>query len=442
MSDTTQGLYTPFDFILSTLDFITADGNSVDLRGIYTEINIYQDIFANAMTGTCVVTDSTNIFGYCVSQGFEFIHIVYDKPGLNKPIDKTYRVYSKDISPYKLSNQTVVLKFCTEELMLSKAMKFSKVYYGMLISDIVNDIMNNRLKVDPSLWPSNNIETTTNINSITIPNYNPFQAINWLATRATSNYTGATYMFWENQTGFNFQSLQHIMDVSQPAFTYNVNVKNVAGDPNLDFYDVSKYDIIKTPDTMESLMGGRFASRLITLDPLRQVYKQYDLNGTDLHNDSITLNPGKQYNNFQDRLGNTLDSSYEAHRKFFPTNLGQDTAQYIQGKTQINQTNVEKWMVERQAQIMNLLGLRIKIVVPGNSQIKAGDVIQLNLPSIEPQVGQDEGSTDRKLDPYYSGLYLVTAIRNRMDVRVYESVLELCSDTLTQNLPSAINMDS
>src|ERR1700677_4012291 len=138
-----NSIITPFDFILSTLDFITSSGQTVDLRGIYTEINIYQDIFANAMTGTCNVTDSTNIFAYLVSQGFEFLHIVYDKPGINQPVDQTFRVYAKEVIPHKLSNQTVVLKFCTEELMISTGTAFSKSYLGMLNSDIVKDIITN-----------------------------------------------------------------------------------------------------------------------------------------------------------------------------------------------------------------------------------------------------------------------------------------------------------
>lgn len=436
-SSTGNAMLTPYDFLLTTLEFIASDGQSVDLRVIYTEINIYQDIFANAMTGNCSISDGANIFGHLVAQGFEFLHIVYDKPGLNKPVDQRFRVYSKKVIPEKLSSQTVILRFCSEELMISKGTAFSKSYSGMLISDIVKDIMTNILKTPAKLFPSGNIETTTNINSFNMPHMNPFQTINWLAARSTSSYVGATFMFYENQTGYNFRSLQSLENVPGPSLIYNVNVKNIQGDPNLDFYDVSNYEIVQTPDSMESLMSGRFASRLMTLDPLRQKYTQYDLNGDDLFKDSINLGTGKQYNNFQDRLGHTLSTSYDSKRTFYPTNLGQDTASYIQGKQQVNQSNVEKWLLERQSQLMTLMGMRIKISIPGNSLIKVGDVIQLNLPSIEPQVGSSEGSTSRKLDPYYSGLYLVTAIRNRMDIRIYETIVELAKDSLANSIPAA-----
>lgn len=432
------GLITPYDFILSQLNFITSNGQAVDLRAIYTSLDIYYDIFANIASGTLTITDSTNIFGHIVSQGSEFIQISLDKPGMNAPINETFRITTRNSGPLSLTNQTVQVSFCSEELMLSKATKFTKSYYGMLISDMVKDIASNILKI--SSFPSTNIETTTNIHSITIPNYSPFQAMNWLAARATSSYVGATFMFYKTRTGYNFKSLQSLMDISSPKAIYNINVQNVTSkDPNFDFFNVSRYEPIKIPDSLESLMSGKFASQLITLDPLRQKYTISNLNGDDLFKSAVTLGPGKQYNNFEDRLGNQMSTSYKSFRRFFPTNTGQDTSQYIQGKQQINQSNVEKWLLERQALIMQLLSIRIKVVIPGNNSLNVGDIIQLNLPSIEPQVGVDEGSYQRKLDPYYSGNYMITAIRHHLDIKEFETVLELCKDSLAQQLPSATN---
>lgn len=134
------------------------------------------------------------------------------------------------------------------------------------------------------------------------------------------------------------------------------------------------------------------------------------------------------------------DDSYGSYQKFYPTNKGQNNAQYIQGKQQINQTNVESWLIERNAQLMQLVGNRIKVVIPGNIQLKVGDVIQFNMPSKEPQQGS-EGEYMRKLDPYMTGLWLITAIRHRVDVRIFESVLELCRDTVQNLLPGAQNQN-
>lgn len=153
----------------------------------------------------------------------------------------------------------------------------------------------------------------------------------------------------------------------------------------------------------------------------------------------MTLGKGKQYNNFEDRLGHTAPTSYESYRRFYPTNIGQPNANYIQGKQHINQNNVEHWLLERQSMITQLCSIRVKIVIPGNNSLDVGDIIKFNMPSIEPQQGVEEGSIDRKLDPYFSGNYMITAIRHHLDIKQFETVLELCKDSLVQDMPGSTN---
>lgn len=440
MSDT---MTSPYDFILQKLSFITSQGQEVDLRGIFTDLNIYEDIFSNVMSGNVTITDSTNIFGYVVASGNEFIHVILDKPGLNKPINKQFRVYNRpQISQSKPTNQMVMLGFCSEEMLISKSISFSKVYNNMLISDMVKDIAKNVIKIDPKNFPDQNIEVTKGMADIVVPYYNPMQAFNWLASKATSSYVGASYMFFENQKGFNFRSLQNMMDVKQIVATYNESIKNIntvngPSDASLDFYNVDKHEIIKTPDTLDHLISGAYSGKLQTLDVLRQQFVTKNLNADDLFNASVSVAGGKPYNNFSDRLGNQTADSYGGYTKFYPTNLGQNKAQYIQGKQQVNPTNIENWLIERNAQIMQILGNRIKICIPGNNLLKVGDVICYNLPSVETQTGQNEGEIQRKLDPYFSGNYLISAIRHHVTVKLYECVVELCRDTVVKNLPGS-----
>lgn len=432
--------HTPFDFILKTLDYSTSDGYVIDLRLIMTELNIFEDLFSNVMNGNLSVTDSTNIFGHLVLQGNEFLHVVFDKPGLNLPIDKTFRIYGKpDVTFTKPQNQVVTLAFCSEELLLSKGITFSKSYSNILISDIVKDIAANVLKIPAINFPTTNIEPTKGITNLTVPYYNPMQALNWLSAKAISNYVGASYLFYENKTGFNFRSTQSLMDVTQSVATYNYNIKNVQSDPNTDFFDASAYQIISTPDSLHSIMSGKNSGQLMTLDLLRQQFTTKYFNSDDLYNSSVTLGSGKTYNNFPNRLGHTQADSYGSYRKFYLTNIGQNQSSYITGKQVIQPTNVESSLVERNAQLLQLMGMRIKMVVPGNPGVKVGDVITFNVPSIEPQSGSMEGTAQRILDPYMTGLYLITALRHRIIPQTYETILELSRDSLNQKMPDAVS---
>lgn len=441
-----KGIFHPFDLVLYKLDFITSSGNIVDLRAIFTDLNIYEDIFGNVISGSLMLSDSTNIFGHLVLQGNEFLQIILDKPGLHAPMYLSMRVYSRgEINHQKLSNQDVKLHFCSQELFVSKAIKLSKTYTNMLISDMVKDIGWNILKIPTKNFPDTNIEPTHYIHTYIVPYYNPFQTLNLLASRANSNYVGATYFFYQNNLGYNFQSLQNLMASQHPIATYNYNMKNVdlqsqkpgISDPNLDFYDVQDYEIINTPDTLHNLVHGKYSGTLMTLDILRQKFDTRYLNGNDLFQSTVKLNNGRPYNNFVDRFGKGSSNSYDSARKFYPTNEGRNQAAYISGKEHNNSNRVDDWLLERKAQVLQMLSIRFKLVIPGNNLLTVGDVIQFNLPSIEPQSQTGLNQITRKLDPHLSGLYLITAIRHHITPQVFTSVLEICSDTYKQSVPTA-----
>lgn len=437
-------LLTPYDINLSQLDLIWSDGSAIDLRFVMIEMNIYEDIFTNTMSGNIVVSDSKNMFGKIPIQGNEYISIVFDKPGLEYPFKKTFRVYNIGGINNTATNLQIRINFTSEELLLSKSMAFSKVYNNMFISNMVKDIGRNLLKIDIKKFPDSQIEETNGLMDITIPYYNGFQAINWLASRATSRHIGGTYFFYENRDGYWFQSIQNLIKSGKSIATYNYNVKNVdtsRGDPNFTFYDISKYQIVKTPDSLESTMKGRYSGKLLTLDLIRQRFESKNLDGSKLYDDSNKLSSGKSFGNFNDKFGNQITNTFSNYVKFYPTNNGQNEAQYINGKQEIRKTNIENWMIERNAQILQLLGIRLKLIIPGNNFIKVGDIIEVNIPSIEPQLGKDSNEKYRKLDPYLSGNYIITAIRHRITPERYESVVEICRDTLKKSLPSSDNFN-
>ena len=66
----------------------------------------------------------------------------------------------------------------------------------------------------------------------------------------------------------------------------------------------------------------------------------------------------------------------------------------------------------------------MKIVVPGDSGLTVGRTIIFNIYSLQ----NDE---TRKLDEYYSGKYLVTAIRHVIQTNgAYQSIVELAKESV------------
>src|SRR6266850_1435554 len=98
-SDST-GLINSSDYKLNTLNIITSDGKIIDVSGLMVELNLYEDIFSAVMTGSLVMGDALDLISSFSLHGNEFVVINIDKPSLNNPIKKTFRIY-------KISNRSL-----------------------------------------------------------------------------------------------------------------------------------------------------------------------------------------------------------------------------------------------------------------------------------------------------------------------------------------------
>ena len=75
------------DYNLSHIDLINHDGITMDLKYIVIELNIYESIYKNAVTGSVVITDARNQIGRLEIQGLERIAFKLSTPGTNKKRD-------------------------------------------------------------------------------------------------------------------------------------------------------------------------------------------------------------------------------------------------------------------------------------------------------------------------------------------------------------------
>jgi hypothetical protein len=78
-------------------------------------------------------------------------------------------------------------------------------------------------------------------------------------------------------------------------------------------------------------------------------------------------------------------------------------------------------------QIVN--GSQLKLTMPGHSYLQVGDMVDFDLPSLEPKQKQG-GTTIFNPDDYYSGRYLVVNMRHKVVKEQYNLVLECVKDSV------------
>jgi len=330
----------PGDFELLKLTLTSpnrAVGGYIDLKGAWSNLNIYEDIFANSLTGSIQITDSIGLMETVPIIGEETIHIHVRTRGFKRErgsnttiipgpfqgsesdgiINLKFRVIKlTDLNKLNDGMISYTLHLVSEEYIInlkSKVMK-SSLDPGSLeprrISTTIKSLYTQffkRGRIAKKLF----IEPTKNPTSLVIPNYSPFKAFNFLASRAVSSgnhAVGSSFLFYETVRGFFFVSLETLMagggtgystvagaPGSPTELTYTApeqpvketyvvqpkglrekgdNVKNVA----IEMTAVDEYKFSSNFDVLQNLTKGMYSNRLLTHDLVRMKYDTLDFN--------------------------------------------------------------------------------------------------------------------------------------------------------------------
>jgi hypothetical protein len=456
----TENTYiTEKSFEYKELTITSSDGNSYDIYPQLIELSMFEDIYNSTISGSVLLSDSVELFSMIPLTGFEFLNISIVKPGYSKEtiFEKTFRVYKmvhNEIDQSSRSNQTYTLHFCSEENLVSLSRLISKSYNGVSSSFIIKDILKNELGVSRKKFDPNepkNIEESSGRQNIIIPYLHPLQAANWITTRSislSSKNSTANFMFYENREGYNFKSLEKLfLQPTRAKYTFKQKNVEIKDESIIDEYrDVIKYEIMNTYDVVKAMSQGMFSSTFKGVDLVRLRADDIVLDYNDFFNKSVHLHNDKQeefkqaypfHNEYEDRLQNKVYKNYFATRRMYPTNKDHDIIKSISSKQSgIKPNLVERWMLQRMSQISQLNYFKIKLVLPGDTYLTVGDIIEFKMPLIRRHL---PGETND--NPYHSGRYLITAIRHKLDYQNYEMIVEATRDCLSSKLPESNNND-
>ena len=426
------------DYNLIALNLLSSQFITLDLKPMMVELSYFEDLYSNFISGQLFINDAQGVMEKMGLHGNEYIRITFgkdDKPELW--IDKIFRIYQVS-NRQKLTGFDVegyVIHFCSDELLLSEQYKVSKSYNGKTISNIVNDILKTYLRVPDTRYRLQNIETTKGVYSFIVPNFKPFEAINTLSLYAQSaTQQGADMLFFENNEGYNFASLQTLFQKS-PYYTYeyrpkNINMKYYDGNIAKGVFNVLGYEILKAFNVVEGISSGTFANRLITIDPLLRRYQITDFNYMKYQDKAKTLNKNPIVNNLKNRFGDALYETPQGCLKLAGTNSSWEKIDYIKARPGSVTKDIfsETFFSLRKSQINLANYSRIKLYVAGDPNISVGRTINFNLLSQSPA----DPTEDKQLDAYYSGKYLVTAVRHIIQTAGYNTIIEAVKDSLPE----------
>jgi hypothetical protein len=441
-AQTPSGIFYPQDFSLEKLDFINSSGQRFKMTKLMVELSYYEDIYSFCASGSVTVRDAQGFIELFQLSGSEYIEINFGKiKGSANSDDQVFHVYKigKRLPTGNLNDEFYTIYFCSEELYLSEQLKISKSFTGKKISDIVSNVLTDVLKVQSS--KINVIEPTTGVYDFIVPRFKPLETISWLSTYARpENGNGSDMLFYENRYGYNFRSLQSIY--KDPVYaTYRYQQKNLnkkLEETQDKVTTVLDYEFVKTYDVLNEVSSGTYANQLISLDPLTRKSTVTNFDYAKYQSENESLNGNSVINPMPNRLGITQNQAYNSVTKVATSNSGEALTPYIKQApgSVAGDIYLETYIPNRTAQISLANYTLLKIMIPGDPGVTAGSVINFNLLSLKPT------STTRDADKFYSGKYLVSAVRHIInDGGSYITILEIAKDS-NKNAYAGVNANA
>jgi len=415
----------PGDVLIDSITIESAPGAILDVRSQFVSMNIYEDIFANGLSGFIVLVDSLNLIRYLQITGREKLRIRFATPGEetdNSFLTKEFTIYkvSSEVKMQGDGKKLIRLEFVSPTVYQNAQLRISRAFSDMPYSDMVKAIMKDTLGVEVNACP------TLGNRNIVVPNWNPMYAVSWLAKRSAAETIpeACDYVFYENLNGnYQFMPLSllkqrksivkyHHTPTSRNPETGELFLKK-------EFYNILSFTIGGRGDKMREVVSGVYGNNAVAIDI---VGKQTDTEVYvyTIHRDRI---PTISKYPLVSKISDPYSGNVTAYQKLFPKHsFKYDT---IEDNDELHTVSTR-----RQSQMNQFRTNTLTIVVNGDSRRRVGEIVSVDIPSTEDPKGKDDW-----YDPYLSGRYMITAILHELGDGNYTMKMELVKDGYDERIP-------
>jgi hypothetical protein len=406
------------EFNIIQCDLVLTTGKVVGLKASIMGLSIFEGIDQLTVTGTITIQDAFNLASFGPIIGQEYLRLKIATPNL-KGGENTIDYSS---NPFVITSvddrvdigngvQATTMSFCSREFVINQRTRVRRTLVGSY-SDIVQTMVETDLDSDKKLYS----EPSADNKKINAPNVKPLDIIAIATKNAVSEkFNQSTYFFWESTSGFNFRTLGD-MYAQTPVMSYlsstaGTRTQNGVRDIMAELSAIEGYRITSSPDTVWNYATGIFSSELIVHDIISKSYQKHIYNYSDNFSEEQHLGTKPLATNDPDGIS---VSSFPSKQYLKPTvGIGTDQSfndefyQYAYGSNKL------ELMQSRNSQLSMLeSALQLSIDVVGTTVVKAGDIVQITIPSVS-AVKTTKNETE---DMLYNGNFLIRSLRHDFDI--------------------------
>jgi len=406
--------------------------DNVDIKNLVTQLDYFESVYSTAASCNITLSDGSGFHERAKLKGGEEISINFaarkgESIRMKFKVERvTDRIRAKD------NLDMYLIVGVPQEMIDNHRKDIAKAYNGKKISEMVKEWHDDYVKETNTIKKDlvTNEETQGN-QSYVGTGRSPTTAIRWAAKEGMSGESKASnYLYWQDRDGYHFKTIDAMLKGSETA-TFSYASQNIGSAGATDeSKNIISFDQARDFNKNESTENGAESEHVYYYDPLvgkiDSVPKKGKRDGA-----------GEGNHTGKDTLTEDKASETGAVRSVIiaPGMAAKDSG-FVKARDP-KAVEYKRTLPEHAAQssaALQLDNLIMNIRVPGDTSLKPGIKIKLNIPS-----NQDGTSLDPR-----SGTFLVTSVRHVLykevqDVK-YNCILECKSDSHAnkQSSPSGV----
>jgi|694.fasta_scaffold45682_3 hypothetical protein len=436
---------------LHSARFTTSDlkQKSDNWESLVNEINIIQSLDFPCMRMTIAINDSVGMIK--TLKGNEMVEIILEDTltGTHTYFMRIYRIgprvrYEK--------NEKYVLECVSNEFILNEVTNIFKCYKDKRADEVISEILTNELGTKKGIF----IEKTKDNIKCVVPNWRPFDVVNWLGSKAvrSENQKQSGFIFYENPDGFHFKSFDKIIKDAKEEYkkktnrtvpTYGYFMKNLGEDSTgKDIFNIQSISFPNLFDSLYAVRNGHWSGAFVgvSLDFISNSkvptngspeipYGGSYFNILDVYNKMEHLGNIKPYEEGDQGIKSLMQTPRRVRYRANQLHLwDSDKAKEIQPSTGEYISRWEDTAIYTHCRKVNFEAIKLSIKVPGYLKLNAGNSVFVEIPDTVTEKGKIQ------LDKIYTGLYIIAGVRHKYSGgESLISELDLVKDSLGDATP-------
>lgn len=377
-------------------------GKSLNIYNLVRSFDIYESLENYTVQADFYIAEGIELLNNFPVGGEEIIEVTFQTPDRDSI---TYKFFIENIEGITSNDQSNMKSYklhcVTKDFLRNAFTVFSKRYTDLKYHEALSACIKNDMGAEVPLMT---IEQTKGKFDYVVNNVRPFQVVDLIKERAVSaeDNKSSVFVFYQDNKGYHFQTIEKLIKerkggAKAKEFYYDTANRASPYEQVINIRNILSYTPIQQGSSVNKVLRGTMRNQFREFDISSGLYyaKQEYVNSSDQMQYQKTDDSNDQ--------NSAAYNSFTSQRPAVTRMLVKDG---LRPEMEHNKNvHLMRPFVEKMSQY------QVRIRVYGDTSLRVGDIIKLNIPEISGTTG------NQKQAEIFSENYIVVNLKHRLDQR-------------------------